>query len=128
MRYLLLAIIVIPALEIGILISVGRLMGVLPTVLLIIATGVAGAYLAKKQGLEVIRKVQDDLREGYMPGDSLLDGICILAGGIMLLTPGLLTDLAGLLLLLPFTRKAAKAKIYRYLKRKMERGNIIIIK
>ena len=128
MKYLLLAIIVVPAIEIGILISVGRLAGVLPTLLLIIATGFAGAYLAKKEGLQAIRKVQADMSKGYMPGDSLLDGLCILAGGLMLLTPGLVTDLAGLLLLLPYTRKHIKARMYRYLKRKMDRGDIIIMK
>ncbi|WP_198317403.1 FxsA family protein [Cytobacillus praedii] len=104
MRYLLLLLIIVPAAEISVLLLSGNLIGFWPTLGVILFTGVLGAYLAKKQGLETIKKVQDQLRYGQMPGEAILEGICILAGGILLLTPGFITDITGLLLLAPPTQ------------------------
>ncbi|MFD1707948.1 FxsA family protein [Siminovitchia sediminis] len=105
MKYLILLFIVIPALEIGLLIMAGKTIGGLATVALIIATGILGAYLAKQQGLEVYRKMQRQIQSGYPPGGALLEGVCVLLGGLLLLTPGLMSDFAGLLFILPPTRK-----------------------
>ena len=128
MRYLLLAIVIIPAIEIGILLFFGQLIGVLPTVLLILTTGIIGAYLAKQQGLATIRKVQDNMTQGMMPGEALLDGVCILVGGTLLLTPGFVTDITGFLLLAPPTRKYFKQWLTKFFRRRMDRRTITIIR
>ncbi|MBU8918192.1 membrane protein FxsA [Bacillus sp. FJAT-29953] len=128
MRYLLLLIIAVPAAEIGFLLLSGKTIGVWPTILLIILTGVLGAYLAKREGLQTIRKAQEQFRMGQIPGDAVLDGICIIIGGILLLTPGFLSDIFGFLLLFPPTRKPVKFLMINALRKRIEKGNIRIIK
>ncbi len=111
---LLLLFIGVPLIEVLILIKLGSLFGFWPTIFLVIGTGILGAYLAKLYGLTVWNKIQQDLNAGLMPADKLVDGLLILIGGIVLLTPGLLTDILGFMLLIPFTRsyfkRFAKAK------------------
>ncbi|WP_439330876.1 FxsA family protein [Neobacillus piezotolerans] len=121
-------IILVPAAEIGILLWSGKTIGVLPTVFMILFTGVMGTYLAKSQGLKVIRQAQQQMAYGQMPGEAILDGICVLAGGILLLTPGFVTDLAGLLLLIPATRKFFKYWLAAIIRRWMNKGTIRIIR
>ncbi|XJZ26459.1 FxsA family protein [Bacillota bacterium Lsc_1132] len=128
MRYLVLLIIFVPAADIGLLLFSGKTLGVFPTLFLIILTGVLGAYLAKKQGLETIRKAQEQLRSGQIPGDAVLDGICILVGGTLLLTPGFITDILGFLLLLPVTRRLFKRLMIFSFRKKIEQKKIKIIK
>lgn len=128
MRYLVLLIILIPAADIGLLLFSGKTIGVFPTLSLIILTGVLGAYLAKSQGLETIRKAQEQLRYGQLPGDAVLDGICILVGGTLLLTPGFITDILGFLMLLPFTRRFFKWLLILSFRKKISGKNIKIIK
>ena len=125
-RWIMLLIIVIPALEIALLISAGNIIGVLPTILLIIGTGVLGAYLAKSQGLQALRNVQNQMGLQQPPGDTIIDGLCILIGGVVLLTPGFITDAIGFLLLFPFTRNRMKPFIYKWIRRRMNKGNLII--
>ena len=107
--------IVIPFIELAILIKMGGLIGLWPTILIVASTGIVGAYLARNQGFSILTKIRSELNSGIMPAESLIDGFLILIGGVVLLTPGLLTDLSGLLLLIPFSRK----KIKRYLKTKI---------
>ena len=111
---LLLLFISIPLIEVLILIKLGSLFGFWPTILLVIGTGILGAYLAKIYGLTIWHQIQQDLQAGKMPADKLIDGLLILIGGIVLLTPGLLTDILGFMLLIPYTRsffkKFAKSK------------------
>jgi len=126
MKWLLLLFIIIPAVEIGVFIVAGQTIGGFATVALIIATGILGAYLAKRQGLEVWKRVQDQISHGIPPGDALLEGLCVLAGGIMLLSPGFITDLAGLFLLLPPTRKLCKPILYKLFKQWASRRQIFI--
>lgn len=128
MRYLFLLLIIIPAAEIGILLFSGRTFGILPTIFFIILTGVLGAYLAKQQGLQTIRNAQEQLRYGRMPGDALMDGICILIGGTLLLTPGFITDITGFLLLAPPTRTLFKPLLVKLFSKWMNNGNITIIR
>ncbi|MEH7276820.1 FxsA family protein [Neobacillus vireti] len=128
MRYLALSIIVIPAIDIGVLLLSGKTFGFLPTLAFIILTGVVGAYLAKREGLQTIKKAQEQLAYGQIPGDSVLDGICILIGGTLLLTPGFITDIFGFFLLFPPTRKPFKFLMINAIRRRIEKGNIKIIK
>jgi UPF0716 protein FxsA len=127
MRYLFLLIIGIPALDIGLLLFSGKTIGVWPTIAVIIFTGIIGAYLAKKEGLQTIRRVQEQLSHGEIPGEAVIDGICILIGGVLLVTPGFITDLTGFLLLLPPTRKPFKFLMKKAWQRKFDKRNIKII-
>lgn len=120
--------IIIPAIEITMLIYSGKIIGIWSTFLLIIFTGVLGAYLAKKQGLMVLRQAQEQMNYGQIPGNAILDGICVFAGGILLLTPGFITDILGFFLLLPVTRKFVKLLMISRLKKWIEKGNITIIR
>ncbi|WP_042357672.1 FxsA family protein [Bacillus rubiinfantis] len=128
MRYFFLLLIAIPAAEIAVLLLSGKTIGVWPTLLLILATGVIGAYLAKREGLQTIRNAQEQLRHGQIPGSAVLDGICILIGGVLLLTPGFVTDIVGFFLLFPPTRKFVKLLMLGYIKKRIERGNFKIIR
>ncbi|MEC3882914.1 FxsA family protein [Halobacillus sp. HZG1] len=125
-RWLLLFILVVPALEIGVLIWTGNLIGPIWVILLIILTGVLGAWLAQKQGLETIRNFQQSVQYGQMPQDTLLDGACILVGGAVLLTPGFITDAIGFLLLFPATRLPIKRVIRNAIQKAMQKGTITI--
>ncbi len=123
-----LLIILIPALEIGLFILSGKMIGTISTVLLIILTGVLGAWLAKKQGLEVLRNAQQQMQYGQIPGAAILDGLCILIGGLMLLMPGFITDIAGLFLLIPFTRNKIKPLLQPVIRKIMDRNRFTIIR
>ncbi|WP_163116909.1 FxsA family protein [Bacillus subtilis] len=127
MRFLFLLFIVFPAIEIGIFLFLGKLIGILPTVLFMILTGIIGAAAAKKQGTEVYYKVQRDLQYGKMPGEAIADGLCIFIGGLLLMLPGFLSDLAGACLLIQFTRGWCKPILFKWL-RGMSKNKRIIIK
>ena len=113
---LLLLFIGIPLVEILILIRLGEIMGFWPTVWLVIGTGILGAWLARLYGWTLWMEVQQELQLGRMPTDKMVDGLLVLVGGIVLLTPGLLTDITGFLLLIPASRKLIK----QWLKKKFE--------
>jgi UPF0716 protein FxsA len=112
---LLLAFTVVPAIELYLLVSVGTWIGPLPTVLLIVLTGLFGAALAKQEGTAVWRQLRDDLGRGLPPASHLVEGVMVLAGGLLLLTPGLLTDATGFALILPFSRRLISPPLTRYL-------------
>ena len=120
---LLILFIIIPVTELYILIEVGKKIGSLTTIGVIILTGIIGAYLVKGQGFMILRKIQNDLNEGIMPGDSLIQGAIILAGGILLLTPGFVTDIVGFIFLIPVSRNIVKKYLLKWLKGKMKEGN-----
>jgi len=96
---------VVPIIEIYLLIQVGSLIGAIPTILLVIATAVIGAYLLRQQGLSTLSRFQSNLAAGVMPAKEMLEGIILLVGGVMLMTPGFVTDTMGFLCLLPFSRR-----------------------
>ncbi len=118
--------IVTPMAELLLLIEIGKAIGTLEVILLTIVTGIAGAALAKSQGLSVLRKMQQEMAEGRMPASNLIDGVMILVGGILLLTPGVLTDLFGLLLLIPWTRVLIKKILMKWMIHKIDKGQIHI--
>jgi len=102
---LLVLFIAVPLVELYLLILVGQVIGALWTVLIVVLTGILGGFLAKREGLAVLRRVREKLDAGELPGDELLDGAIILVSGALLITPGMVTDFLGLLGLLPLTRK-----------------------
>lgn len=113
--YLILLFTIVPVIELALLIKVGQYIGTANTVAVVILTGVTGAYLAKMQGLITLRRIQDEANRGLMPADKLFDGAVILCSGVLLITPGFITDLIGLAGLFPLTRNLLK----QYLKRKI---------
>ncbi|WP_285765641.1 FxsA family protein [Peribacillus sp. SI8-4] len=128
MRYFLLFIIAMPVVEIIVLLLSGKVIGFWPTLFLIIGTGLIGAYLAKKQGMETWRKAQEQIRYGMMPGNEIIDGICIFIGAALLLSPGLISDIAGLILVFPPTRNLLKPIVIRFLMNRMNKGKVTIIR
>ena len=121
---LFLVFIFVPVMEIYVLLSVGSLIGLWPTIGLILATGIAGAQLARVQGISVLFSIQQELAQGRMPTSELIDAAMILAGGLLLLTPGFCTDLKGFLLLAPFSRKPLKQYLARIFARAIKNGQI----
>jgi UPF0716 protein FxsA len=113
-----------PLLELYLLIELGRRVGVAPTILLVVITGFCGVLLARAQGFRVLRRITGQLRQGMLPGDELLDGLAILIGAALLLTPGLISDTAGLMLLVPGSRGAVKQYLRRKLRRALEEGTL----
>jgi len=108
----------VPLIEIYLLIQVGQVIGALPTILLVIATSVLGAYLLRQQGLSALARFQNNLRQGQLPAEELKEGVFILLGGILLMTPGFFTDFLGLFCLLPPTRKLLMKLFAKRLKAK----------
>jgi len=105
---LFLAFTLIPVLEIYLLIKVGTYLGAFETVMIVIVTGFLGAYLARVQGLQTMMKVKESLNRGELPAEELLDALLIFFAGVVLLTPGFVTDMTGLLVLYPQTRRLFK--------------------
>lgn len=120
--------IVIPLLEFYILIKLGVLIGAFNTILIILFTGISGAYLVKVQGFKVINQIASDLKLGIFPADSLFDGLFILIGAVLLITPGLITDLTGILCILPLTRQLFKKMLKAYINTKLQKEGVINIK
>ena len=126
---LFLAFTIIPIIEIYLLIEIGSMFGALTAVTLVILTGFLGAFLARMQGLQTLYRIQESLREGRMPSGELLDALLIVIAGLVLLTPGFLTDSVGFLLLIPATRNSIKYWLRRQIELRYEsnRSEDIII-
>ena len=116
------AFLVLPLLEIPTFIKVGGMIGFLPTLLLIILTGMAGAYLLRQQGLATLSRFRGGLSSGQLPANEILEGMLVLVGGTLLILPGFLTDILGLLCLWPLTRqwiiKAFSQQTSRYVQKR----------
>ncbi|MDY6917610.1 MAG: FxsA family protein [Chloroflexota bacterium] len=121
---LMLLFIVTPLVELAILVYLGTLIGVLYTVLIVVVTGLAGAVLARNQGLATLSRIRSSLAEGVIPSGELFEGALILAGGLLLMTPGIVTDLAGFAVLVPQTRRVVGRCVRQWLVRKIEKGDI----
>jgi UPF0716 protein FxsA len=113
-----------PAVELGLLIQVDQLIGFGPTIGLIILTGIAGSYLARREGLQTWRRLNERLNAGDLPGRELMDGVIILVAGALLVTPGVLTDVLGFLGLLPPSRALIRRALVRRFKSKMKDGSM----
>ncbi len=114
--------IVVPVVELLLLIEMGQWIGLLPTIALVMTTGVVGAFLARMEGFRVLLGARKEVLSGRVPTDSLMNGVCILIGGALLLTPGILTDLLGFSLLLPFTRGFWARRLGASLERGIQKG------
>lgn len=125
LKFILLATLV-PLAELWILIEIGKVIGSVPTILLVLGTALLGAMLLRSQGFHILREIRRELAQGLLPGEKLFDGLCVLIGGLLLVVPGLITDLGGFLLLIPYTRDLFKTLLRRYLRRAVDRGDFLI--
>lgn len=124
---LLLLFTIIPLVELALLIYLSTLISFLPTLGIIIGTALAGAILGKFEGMRAWREIQRDLREMRMPTDSLLDGLAVLIAGVLMITPGVLTDIFAIFLLIPPLRRPLREYAKRRLKEGMEAGTVTFI-
>ena len=125
MTKLLLLFIVVPMVELALLIKLGSLIGVLDTILLIIFTGAAGAILVRTAGIQCLFTVRQQVQSGIFPADELCNGLLILIAGALLITPGLLTDIAGFALLVPAVRAVIKTRLRAYLEKKVTTVQVV---
>jgi len=116
MAKIILLLTLLPLVELALLLTLGRFTSVQFTLGFVIITGITGALLLRYQGLRAYRNIQRDLAAGRLPTDSLLDGALILVAGVLLLTPGVLTDIVGMTLLIPYCRRAYRGWIVAYFK------------
>ena len=105
--------VVVPILEIAVLIQVGQVIGVGPTIVLLIGMSIAGAVLAKREGLAVWTRFRASVGRGEIPSKEIVDGVLVLFGAALLLTPGFLTDILGMTLLIPVSRAAVRKSVLR---------------
>lgn len=117
---------VVPVIELYLLIRVGKLIGALPTVVLVLLLSLAGAWLVRHQGFAILRRIQSELSLGRLPAGDLLDGALVFVGGVLLMTPGFFTDFIGLFFLFPLTRTIIKRFAALWLQRKLAAGQFVV--
>ena len=119
--------VVVPIIELMLLIELGQFVGIVPTLALVVATGIGGAAMARAEGLRVLFQFQQELAQGRLPGQAMLDGASVLVGGAFLLTPGVLTDLLGFSLLFPLSRRWIQRRLKERLERQIADGSIRVV-
>jgi len=117
---------IIPVIELYFLIKIGSIIGGFNTIIIVLGTGFFGAWLARMEGMQTLIRVKENMQQGIMPAEDLIDALIIFAAGILLITPGLLTDFSGLLLLWPVTRNKFKKFLKRKFNEMMSDGTIDI--
>ena len=116
--------IVLPLAELYVILKVGDAIGAVPTILLLAADSVLGAVLLRAQGRSVWRRFNNAIAEGKMPHREVIDGVLVIFGGAFLITPGFITDIVGLLLLLPPTRSLIRSQVVRRLGQRVAGGSV----
>ncbi len=111
MRYLLLLFIVMPIVEIGVLIRVGGWLGLWPTLFIVVLTAVLGTWMLRQQSAATMMQAQQRLQAGQLPAQQIFEGLLLLVGGVLLLTPGFVTDAIGFACLIPWSRRWLAARI-----------------
>ena len=115
---------VVPAIELFLLIKVGQKIGAGNTILLILFTGLLGAFYTRQQGLRVMSNIRWKMDQGQVPGDDLVNGAMLLVGGAFLITPGFITDLLGFALIFPLTREVFKGVVKKQIERQIREGRV----
>lgn len=116
------AFLAVPIVEIYVIIQVGELIGGWPTVALLLAESLLGAWIVRREGRRAWRVLKETFARGALPDRELADAGLVLAGGVLLLTPGFVTDAAGFLFVLPFTRPLIRRLLAAYLARRVAAG------
>lgn len=117
----------VPLAEIWLLVQLGGLMGVWPTLALVLVTGFLGASLARREGRRALARYQEALAKGQLPEEGIVSGLLILVGGVLLIAPGVLTDLSGLALMIPPVRRAVAERINARLQKRIGDGSIQVM-
>nr|WP_028546173.1 FxsA family protein [Paenibacillus taiwanensis] len=125
MLWLLVVLTLIPALEIYGFVLMSGWVGGWNTLLLILLTGVVGAVVARYEGRQVLQDARQQMQAGQVPGRVMIDGLCILAGGVLLITPGFFTDIIGFTLVFPLTRPIYRYYLLKWIEKKMKNGEFI---
>jgi UPF0716 protein FxsA len=115
-----LLLIVVPMVELVLLLTLADMTGFEVPLALVIGTALGGAWLLRRQGLKTLRSIRTELRGGRLPPNEILDGVLILIAGVLLLTPGILTDLVGISLLIPTTRAVFRRWLVTYFKSRLQ--------
>jgi UPF0716 protein FxsA len=116
----------VPLIELYFLIKIGSVIGPFNTIMLVILTAISGAYFTKREGIKTLYKIRENMMYGIMPGEELVDAFLIFIAGILLLTPGFLTDTLGLFLLIPISRELFKEKLKEWMKHRIEKTDSYI--
>ena len=117
--------IIVPPVELYLLLWLGSALGPTTSFLVILLTGIFGAWLAKREGIGVLRQLQSDLQEGLPSGSRVMEGALVVMGGLLLVTPGVLTDFSGFLLIVPFTSRFIAPRAVKFLVNRL--GDSIVI-
>ncbi len=115
---------VVPLVELYLLIAIGRMLGPIPTIGLVLLTGALGAWFARLEGAKVLRRWQQAMARQQLPKDGVIDGLLIFIGGLMLITPGILTDIAGLSMVMPFTRRIVARFVRAWFEQQIATGRV----
>ena len=121
---LILLFILLPTAEIIILLKIGTMVGLANTVFLIVGTGMAGSVLYRTQSRVNLMQIQENLQKGILPDTEMVDRLLIMLGAVLLMTPGIITDTAGFILLMPFTRPLVRKGIKGWLGKKVGDGTV----
>ena len=124
MRWLFLLFIVVPLVELYLLLVIGDHVGFVPTVSAVVVEGIFGAWLARREGRRVWRAWREALQRMQPPEEGVVDGVLVLVGAVLLLTPGVLTDVVGMFLLVPFTRRLVARRVRRSIDERIADGRL----
>ncbi|MDF2556990.1 MAG: fxsA [Bacillales bacterium] len=117
----------LPVIELLFLLFLGKSIGVMNTVLVLLLAGFLGIVLAKREGINTLKSASEQMRNGLMPGPEILDGICIMIGALLLLIPGIFSDFLAFIFLIPITRKIMKPVVIYWLNKLIAKGRFVVI-
>jgi UPF0716 protein FxsA len=117
----------LPLIDLYLLLRIGNAIGGVATLALVLITGALGAMLARAEGMRVLRAFQDAVARGIMPREGVMSGALLMLGGALLITPGVITDALGLLLIVPFTRRRIAGLLAVRMQRAIERGSLRVV-
>lgn len=117
---------VVPTVELYLLFEIGDRIGAVETLVLVILTGIIGARMARREGLSVLQQIQQEAVNGTAPADKMVEGVMVLLGGVLLITPGVMTDIVGLSLIFPLSRRLMAGSVKRVLHRRMQVSGVHI--
>ena len=121
-KFILLALIAVPIIEIAVFLEVGDRIGAFNTILMIVITAIIGTWLLRSQGLQTLQSAQESLNHNVFPVSEVFDGLCLLMAGGLLLTPGFVTDVVGFLLFVPWVRRMLREMAWSFLARSGRAG------
>ena len=125
LNQLLIIFIILPILELAVLLRLDNAIGLFQTIILIFLTGIIGAWLVRHQGINILFRIKKEINNGNIPAKEMIDGVMLLIAGAVLITPGLITDTFGFLLLIPYTRNFIRKWIRNRIEKYVNSGYII---